>query len=81
MRPDVCGVGLGTIDQLLPFQCSMSVRWPLPGLKYPTAKQLVLVGHEIADSRLIVPGAEVGTIAQLVPFHRSMNAAVDVVVA
>ena len=53
----------------------------MPGFRYPTAKQLVLDGHEMADSVLSVPGTDVGTIAQLDPFQRSINAAVDVAVS
>ena len=64
--------------QLLPFQRSISVRRPLLVRRNPTAKQLAIVGQEIAVSARWVLGAAAGTMDQLAPFQRSINAALDV---
>jgi len=56
------------IDQREPFHCSMSP-------PYPTAKQLVLVGHEIAErsASLVTRGSGLASIDHTVPFHRSTS--------
>ena len=42
------GVGLGMIDQRVPFQCSTNVKVAELVSWVPTAKQLVRVGHDTA---------------------------------
>ena len=42
--------GLVTIDQLVPFQCSTNVSSKVPFTSSPTAKQLVVLGHETLSS-------------------------------
>jgi hypothetical protein len=58
--------GLAWIDQLVPFQSSISP--PLP-----TAKQTFGRGQETPLSELLPGGFGVGTICQLVPFQRSAS--------
>jgi hypothetical protein len=74
------GLGLGTIDQLVPSQCSTNVVAGVLTLacELPTAKQLVVLGHATPFRRLIAApaGLGLGTIDQLVPFHRSTNVVV-----
>jgi hypothetical protein len=45
LTPTRAGLGLGVIDQLLPFQRSINVLWSVNGggLEVPTAKQLVVL--------------------------------------
>jgi hypothetical protein len=65
-------VGLGTIDQAVPFHCSTRV-WPVDAIE-PTATQTETEAHETA-SRVgpepLVVG--LGAIDQAVPFHCSMS--------
>jgi hypothetical protein len=42
------GLVVGSVDQLLPFQCSASVFAPEPFEKLPTAKQLFVLGQDTA---------------------------------
>jgi hypothetical protein len=69
------GFGLGTIDQRLPSQRSVSVRGTLPEtVKLPTAKQRVGLGHDTPFNWVSTDaGFGLATIDQLVPFHRSIN--------
>jgi len=62
--------GLGVIDHVVPFHPSMSVRNAPPDPEEPTAKHLVVVGHDTLD---IVPFG-VATRDQPVPVGRSMSA-------
>src|SRR5437016_633898 len=66
-------LGLGTIDHVLPFHRSVSVRAPSPLL--PTAKQLVVPVHDTSASALTAPpdGLGLGTIDHALPFHRSTS--------
>ena len=51
------GLGVGTRDHLLPFQCSAWLSWaPLALLKSPTAQQSLGEVQEMADSSLELPG-------------------------
>ena len=63
-----------TIDQLVPFQRSANVLWPLFE-KVPTAMQLVLDAHETPRRTVEVAPAGLGlvTIDHVVPFQRSTN--------
>jgi hypothetical protein len=57
-------LGLGTLDQLVPSQCS---EYPPPPEDFaPTAKQLVALGHEIPVNAMLC-GSENATADQLVP--------------
>jgi hypothetical protein len=63
--------GLGAIDQLLPFHCSIR--------SVPTAKQLVVLAHDTPLSALLL-GAErfgLATIDQLAPSHCSISDFID----
>jgi hypothetical protein len=66
------GLGLVTIDQLVPFQCSTNVLVPEPLDEKPTAKQLVVLGHETPykTTKFAPVGWGLATIDQLVPFQR-----------
>ena len=70
-------LGLGTIAQLTPFQRSTNVFATVKSLSpaYPTAVQLVVVGHDTRLRKLVgsAVGLGLGTIAQLTPFQRSTN--------
>ena len=67
--------GLGTIDQVTPFHCSMRVFGVLPTLKVPTAVQAEAAEHETPvrsfDWVSLVFG--LGTIDQVTPFHCSTS--------
>ena len=64
------GLGLGTIDQVEPFQDSTRVPTPVP-----TAVHAVGLKHETAASKLFWVGdvSGLGTIDQVEPFHDSMS--------
>jgi hypothetical protein len=76
------GLGLVTIDQLVPFQCSTNVLVVEPVVELPTAKQLVVLRHatplKLAAESL---GLGLATIDQLVPFQCSTNVLKDELVA
>ena len=69
----VAGLGLGTIDHLVPFQCSIKVgpSWgaPMPPLKLvPTAQALPGLRSSTAFSRACCPaGCGTGTRVQVLP--------------
>jgi hypothetical protein len=70
------GIGMLTIDQLVPFHRSTSGRCAqhVAGAE-PTAKQLVVLAQETAESELSdVDGFRLVEVLQLVPFQRSMMA-------
>ena len=70
------GLGLLTIDHVLPFQRSTSVFAAVSVSSMPTAKQLVAVGHD-TPARSTMSAADVlagGTIDHFVPFQCSINA-------
>ena len=71
-RPPLVGVALGlpTIDHVAPFQRSINVV-PAP----PTAKQLVVAGHDTSPRELPAAPATLGlaTIDHFEPFHRSIR--------
>jgi hypothetical protein len=70
------GLGLVTMDQVLPFHCSTSVFPSDEESAYlPTAKQLVVVRHDTPFSTLSVAptGLGLGTTDQRVPFQRSIS--------
>jgi hypothetical protein len=70
------GFGLGTIDQWLPSQRSVSVRGGvlLLAVELPTATQLVRLVHETPfNSMSTAIGLGLATIVQLTPFHRSIS--------
>ena len=73
---DPVGLGLGTMDQLDPFQRSMSVAENV----LPTAKQLFADVHETParPAPTSPAGCGLGTIDHVEPFHRSMNESVNV---
>jgi hypothetical protein len=72
--PDV-GLGLGTIDQAVPFHCSMRVSLALVVSRPPTAVQAVVEMHVIParPSLSVALAFGLGTIDQAVPFHCSMR--------
>ena len=76
-RLEVAPVGLGlvTIDHVVPFQRSMSVFVVVAVSELPTAMQLVTAAHFTPDSRLAVApgGLAVVTVAQNAPFQRIAN--------
>jgi hypothetical protein len=68
--------GVGTTDQVLPFQDSTrGCTSPPLFLKYPTAVHEVRETHDTPSKRLpVVLTLGVGTIDQAVPFHVSTRA-------
>ena len=68
-------LGLATVDQLPPFQCSVRLTYGAPELFFwsPTAKQSVALEHDRSRISANDPAANFGaaTIDQLVPFHCS----------
>src|SRR6266516_6826200 len=60
--PVALGLGLGTTDQLVPFQDSISVAGPLPVL--PTAVHALAEMHDTPSSSLNVAGLGLGTTDQ-----------------
>src|SRR5688572_16308421 len=73
--PAVPGLGLGTIVQLVPFQCRIKVVWSGPPLvALPTAQTFE---EEMASTplRMLIrfPVLGLGTMLQLVPFQCSIN--------
>jgi hypothetical protein len=69
------GLGLGTIDQFVPFQRSTSVRGVMPLFANPTAKQLVVLVHATPKRSLFAAPAGFGlaTIDHAEPFQCSMS--------
>ena len=69
------GVGLVTIDQLVPFQRSITVTVFAAVVADPTAKQFVVLVHATPLKTVPVAAAGFGlaTTDQLVPFHRSTS--------
>ena len=63
-------VGLGEIDQLLPFHRSTSGRVRIAFRSTPTAKHLLALVHTTDVSDASTLGVGLGTVAQLLPFHR-----------
>ena len=60
VEADPAGLGLATIDQVVPFQCSASDFSAAPSKNEPTAKQLAVLGHDTAARwlcELVVGGA------------------------
>jgi hypothetical protein len=67
------GFGLGTIDQVVPFQCSTNVRDTPPLALLPTALQLVALGHATLASTEFPLEFGLATMDQLVPFQCSTS--------
>ena len=69
------GVGLLTIDQRFPSHRSVSVLAHEAVVSFPTAAQLVPVGHEIAlkVAKFSPGGFGLATIDHLDPFHSSIS--------
>jgi hypothetical protein len=69
------GFGLFTNAQPEPFQRSVNVLCTEPSKEFPTAKQLVVVGHETPLSVDSVAPLAFGLVMidQVVPFHCSTN--------
>src|SRR5262249_35690581 len=68
------GLGLGTIDQAVPFQTSTRVRGWLPladDRDHPTAVQALADTQETPDSWPVPGLLRLGTIDQAAPFQRS----------
>ena len=59
----------------MPFHCSTNDFSTVPSEEEPTAKQLVVVGHDKPFKAVEVDpvGLGLATTAQLVPFHCSTN--------
>jgi hypothetical protein len=70
---DPLGFGLGTVDQVVPFQCSTSVMFPPPLYAEPTALQLVALGHETLESPEFPIEFGLATMDQPVPFQCSAS--------
>ena len=72
-RPPLVGTeaGLPTIDHVAPFHRSIKAVVP----ELPTAKQLVVVGHDTSASELSVAPATFGLVLidHFEPFQRSIN--------
>jgi hypothetical protein len=70
---DPDGPGLATIDQFLPFHCSIRAEPFADGP--PTAAQLFALVQDTLSRRLTVAfdGLGLGTTDQVVPFHRSTS--------
>src|SRR6476660_336405 len=74
------GLGTATIDHVVPFQRSIRRRViPLFSL-LPTAKQVVVLGHDtrLSTDTVAPVGLRLGTTDQVEPFHRSTNVCVVV---
>jgi hypothetical protein len=71
------GLGVGWIDQALPFQASASVVLPEPFELLPTAVQALVVGQETPDRLVSVApvGLGLGRMAQEAPFQDSVSEA------
>src|SRR5947209_6245037 len=67
--PPPDGLGVGWIDQAVPFHCSARVAL----LVRPTAVQAVVVVQETLDRAPPPEGLGVGWIDQSLPFHRSAS--------
>jgi hypothetical protein len=69
------GLGLAAIDQLVPFQCSISGRAPELLKSWPTVKQLLALIHDTAEREFSVvsEGLGLATMDQLVPFQCSIR--------
>ena len=69
------GLGLGTVDQVVPFQYTISGTRAVNAPEEPTAKQLVALGHDTAANVLGCDPFRLGvaTTDQLVPFHCSIS--------
>jgi hypothetical protein len=71
--PDA-GLGLGTTDQVAPFQTSLNVESTMAGLsEYPTATQLEALVHETAWRTFLASTLGLGMTDQLVPFQFSIK--------
>jgi len=64
------GLGLGTILQLVPFHCSMSVYSPTLEITNPTAQ---MSEAETMATPLSMPAPGLETTLQLLPFHCSIR--------
>jgi hypothetical protein len=73
------GLGLATIDQVVPFHCSTKVFVAEPVVNVPTAMQLVGLGHATPPRELLIApaGWAVVSIDQLVPFQCSTSSVVS----
>ena len=73
------GLGLGTSDQLVPSNCSTNVALNVPVNAFPTAKQLVTVGHDTRERKLpVAPGAfGLAMIDHACPSQRSTSVALN----
>ena len=60
--------GVGWIDQVVPFHCSMSA----PAESHPTAMQALTAGHDTCSSTPF-DGIGMGWIDQAAPFHSSAS--------
>ena len=75
-KPLLYESGLATIDQLVPFQRSMSVLVADDAVEeLPTAKQFVVVGHDTSASALPIAPEALGlaTIDHFAPFQYSIS--------
>ncbi len=70
----VLGLGLVTVDQTLPFQCSTNVRSNEPLFWVPVATQKDTETHDTEYRALsLVLGLGLVTVDQTLPFHCSTN--------
>jgi hypothetical protein len=70
----VPGLGLVTVDQLVPSHCSTNVRSDEPLYWVPVATQKDTETHDTEDRALpLVPGLGLVTVDQTLPFHCSTN--------
>jgi hypothetical protein len=60
------GLGLGTLLHVLPFQCSMRVRWPVPSLAGPVQPTAHALDAEVAATPANSPPAGVAWTAWLI---------------
>ena len=77
LNPAPAGFGVGSIAQVLPFQCSANVTSvPLPFTYSPTAKQETTDGHDTPLRTLdgAPAGSATGGTVHVLPFQRSASA-------
>src|SRR5215475_2972759 len=78
MSPELpAGLGLGTIRQAVPFQCTIRVRNAVPSLNLPTAQMLRAESACTLTSSAAMPISGPGTSFQAEPVQCSINMVSD----
>jgi hypothetical protein len=75
LTPVGIGLGVGWIDQVVPFHCSASVVWLVPVPLCPTAEHALAAVQDTPERVPPPVGFAVGWITQVVPFDCSASGA------